>query len=304
MLLTHCPHRKRRRRWDDIFDKDDDDIVIPPTGSRRKNNNSRFSLDVDAEPKPYQYGLVGHATAPGPVSPPNSPPLLPSIPTSSDTSRHGRHRSSLTPLNLPTTTSTPGPSATTVSSRPSTAGSMQPLRPPSQHSYPQPVQNRLSDYGNSGSTTLSHTQSNTSFTSPPVSLSNWSSGPGPGYSAGASIGMSMGMGSDDHSYTNRSGSPTSIHDQQPARRLQVANAPPLSPASETFPFTDSLVSTSMTAPAATTATQQRDGKGRLRTSTGKAPLVHLDGGRVQEELEASASGSSRPAGAAPPAYEA
>ena len=52
---------------------------------------------------------------------------------------------------------------------------------------------------------------------------------------------------------------------------------------------------------------QRDGKGRIRRpSLSKAPIVHLDGGRVQQQLEAATSGA-RPVvegGPAPPAYEA
>lgn len=289
--------RKRRRRWDDIFDKEDD-IIIPPVGGR---NNGRFSLDVDVEPKPYQYGLVGQAMAPGAASPPNSPPMLASIPTGTDSSvsHHNRHRSSLTPLNLPMTASSPGLSATTISSRPSTGGSTQPLRPASQQGYfpafpaQQPQPQIRPDMGRATSSNAhSHTQSIASYTTPSL------------YSGAAhAIGVNMGVGSDDHSYFNRSGSPMSVQEQ--GRILQVANAPELSPQSATFPFTDSVVASSSSGPvteAAASAMPQRDGKGRLRTSTGKAPLVHLDGGRVQEELQEGSS--SRPAGAAPPAYEA
>ncbi|KAF9469443.1 hypothetical protein BDZ94DRAFT_1244474 [Collybia nuda] len=286
---------KRRRRWDDIFEKEDDDIA-PPVGPARRHG--RFSLDVDVEPKPYQYGLVGHATAPGPVSPPNSPPLLASIPVGSESqnSHHNRHRSSLTPLNLPTTVSSPGLSATTISSRPSTGGSTHPLRPPSQQGYfsgqPTQPQPRPVDFGRAATstTTHSHTQSTASYTSPSI------------YSGAThAIGMSMVSNSEDHPYTNRSGSPMSMQEQ---RILQVTNAPALSPQSETFQYADSLVSSSAASEAATSAVPQRDGKGRLRTSTGKAPLVHLDGGRIQQELEAGSSSGMRPPGAAPPAYEA
>ena len=78
-------------------------------------------------------------------------------------------------------------------------------------------------------------------------------------------------------------------------------------------FQDAFSGSSSAAAAVSSSSHelQRDGKGRIRQpSLGKAPLVHLDGGRVQEELEAAASGPSRPVaveggpGAAPPAYEA
>lgn len=233
--------------------------------------------------------------APGAASPPNSPPMLASIPTSMD-SHHNRHRSSLTPLNLPMTVSSPGLSATTVSSRPSTGGSIQPLRPASQQGYfpaqPSQAQTRPDMGRATSSNAHSHNQSIASYTTPSV------------YSGAAhAIGVNMGVGSDDHPYFNRSGSPMSMQEQ--GRILQVANAPELSPQSPTFPFTDSVVPSSSSGPvteAAASAVPQRDGKGRLRTSTGKAPLVHLDGGRVQAELQEGSS--SRPAGTAPPAYEA
>ncbi|RDB22179.1 hypothetical protein Hypma_010639 [Hypsizygus marmoreus] len=304
---------RRRRRWDDIFDKEDEDIGGVAASARRHN---RFSLDVDPEPKPYQYGLVGHATAPHSASPPHSPPLLP---TAGSDLRSGP-RSSLSPLNVPMTASTSIPSATTMSSRPSTAGSMQPLRPASQHgayvpSVPQ--QPQPTGYGGmSPSSGHSHSHSSVSFTQPAVALASWNASPGPGYNEGTAINF-MGRpissaGSDDPLH-HRSGSPSSIQEQQPVRRLQVANATPLSPASATVAFDDafssSLAAAASAEPQATaTAVPQRDGKGRLRTSTGKAPLVHLDGGRVQEELNASSSsaaGSSSSAGGpSPPEYVA
>lgn len=300
--------RKRKRRWDDIFDKEDDEIIAAAGAGTRRNQ--RFSLDVDVEPKPYQYGLVGQATAPHPASPPHSPPMRPSIP--SNNLSHARS-SSLSPLNVPMASLVSHPSATTISSRPSTAGSTQPLRPPSQQGYFQPQQQpaRPGDFGRSTSATPSgahsHSHSSGSFTSPPVSLSNWSASTGPGYVGPAMMGMGAGSTvSDDHLY-NRSGSPTSILEP---RRLQVANLPLMSPASDVFdPFASSSAAAAAIAMASTTAVPQRDGKGRLRMSTEKAPVVHLDGGRVQQELEArssAAGGSAGPSGVgpSPPAYEA
>ncbi|KAF5386618.1 hypothetical protein D9615_001542 [Tricholomella constricta] len=305
---------KRRRRWDDIFEKDDDEIIA--TGARRAG---RFSLDVDVEPKPYQYGLVGHAVAPSAVSPPNSPPMRPSIPPGSTDIHHTR-ASSLTPLNVPLTASTPLASATTVSSRPSTAGSQQPIYPvaPSQQGYFQQQQQSCptTDYSRSNSNTHSHSHSSGSFTSPPVSLANWSGGLGPGYNGGTPTTIvGMGMGTtipDEPTYPNRSGSPTSIQEMQMGR-LQVTNAIPLSPASETFEFMQGPSSSA----AAAMPVQQRDGKGRIRMSMGIPPLVHLDGGRVvapearpstianvsaTAEAAASSSSGAGASGSAPPAY--
>ncbi|KAF7337895.1 hypothetical protein MVEN_02012600 [Mycena venus] len=120
---------KRRRRWDDIFDTEG------PPHSPGRRPTKRWSLDADMDPKPYQYGLVGQASSPSlpslGISRPESPPA--SSPSSqlraSPSSQLPRpNHNALTPLLLPTSASTPGPSATTLSSRPSTAGSMQPLR--------------------------------------------------------------------------------------------------------------------------------------------------------------------------------
>jgi len=98
--------------------------------------------------------------------------------------------------------------------------------------------------------------------------------------------------------------------------LHVTNA---HPATEGFMFEDPFSSSSSSDAAAAAAASsfsphepQVDGKGRIRRPLGKAPLVHLDGGRVQQQLEAAIFGAG-PAvvaeaeagpGPAPPAYEA
>ena len=267
-------------------------------------------------PKPYEYGLVGHALPPAPASPPNSPPLLPVLPPSAESyntpqSRHERHRSSLTPLNLPMTTSAPVPSATTASSRPSTGGSTQPLNPSSQQGLVQPPQQQQppADFGRNASASATSPSHQASYAAT-SSFSKRSSNPdgGSGYIAGTSgIGLAMLGGSDEHTYPNRTGSPASLL-EQPARILTVANG--TSPESGTFSFhgTSSPPSSSVAVPPAaiTTAVPQRDGRGRLRMIPPKAPIVHLDGGRVQERILAShgAGGSSSVAGPEPPAYEA
>jgi hypothetical protein len=258
------------------------------------------------EPKPYQYGLVGHALAPDPASPPHSPSLLPVVHAGADLyspqSRHEQQRSALPPLNVPATTSTPGLSVTTNSSRPSTGGSTQPLRPSSQQGLLQ-----RPEFGrniSAGATSQFHQQSSSSSTAT-TSFSNRNLSPdrGTGYGAGtAAIGMAVLAGHDP----SRSGSPASVV-EQPARRLTVANA--TSPESGTFLFHDSS-SSSVAPPAAAVATAvpQRDGKGRLRTIPPKAPIIHLDGGRVQARmLTPHGAGGSSPMdseGPFPPEYEA
>lgn len=55
---------RRRRSWDDIFEQEalGDDEFDSPIALRRDRNRNK--LDLSAEPKPYQYGLVGHVTPP------------------------------------------------------------------------------------------------------------------------------------------------------------------------------------------------------------------------------------------------
>jgi hypothetical protein len=90
------------------------------------------------------------------------------------------------------------------------------------------------------------------------------------------------------------------------RRLHVTNAPqPQSPQSAEFdPYAmDSAIA--QASAAATTvipaSIPQFDGKGRLTMPAGgsKTPIVHLDGGRVQDALNIR-----RPGTVAPPAYTA
>lgn len=235
---------------------------------------------------------------PDPITPPHSPPLHPVLYANADSygpqSRHERRRSSLTPLNLPMSASTPGPSAAT-SSRPSTGGSTRPLRPPSQQGQHQ-QQQRPGDFGrNRTASTISqyHQQGASSFSNRSASLDRST-----GYDAGttSTTGMAVLGGYDQPSYPDRTGSPASMA-EQPARILTVANAS--SPESPTFPIRNSS--------DATPAAAVTDGRGRLRTIPPKAPIIHLDGGRVQERILGSqdAGGSSSVAAPFnPPAYEA
>jgi hypothetical protein len=156
---------KRRSRWDDIFDDD-------AAGGQRSAKRDRFSLAEDLEPKPYQYGLVGRHPSPQPGSPPLSAAsgseAVPAGFALGAAQSYGRRHSeysdgshgrsnSLAPLNVPmnnmgyggmgvggpTPGLSPGPSTHSMS-RPSTAGSMQPLNnmnvsTPGQGSLPPPL---------------------------------------------------------------------------------------------------------------------------------------------------------------------
>lgn len=102
-------------------------------------------------------------------------------------------------------------------------------------------------------------------------------------------------GHEDPAYFNRAGSPVSVHEQ---RILQVANARPVSVEPDAFEH----VSVPIVAPE-----PRLDGKGRLSTIGEKAPIVHLDGGRYQQQDLGAGSSSSGPVMAArvtpaPPAY--
>ncbi|KAJ7073930.1 hypothetical protein C8F01DRAFT_4816 [Mycena amicta] len=234
---------KRRRRWDDIFDQE-----FPQQPSKR------FSLDADigTEPKPYYYGLVGHTRSPPPASP--SPQSLP----------HSLPQHHLAPLSLPTTVSQPGLSAgTTMSSRPSTAGSMRPLHDPPRSPPP-----GSSHYHNtsSGSSTGVHI-------SPSVPSPREWGHHAPGPSADA-----IHMESQP-----RLGSPTSVHDF--GGRLHLANLGD-GEMLQTPPTPSPLASGRMTTPRTTPGPSMLDGKGRnVRLgSGGPGVLVHTDGGPAPPEM--------------------
>ncbi|KAJ7772984.1 hypothetical protein DFH07DRAFT_952958 [Mycena maculata] len=223
---------KRRRRWDDIFDKED--AIAPPRPTKR------FSLDAEIEPKPYQYGLVGQTRSPSAgISPPSSPALAPAV---------GRQHA-LSPLLLPTAASTPGPSATTISSRPSTAGSMRPLRAATGSPPAGPTHSHTTSSGSS--TSVQHV---------PALPSHWGH-----HSPSPSAGQE---------YFERAGSPTSVRDYEPQRRLQLANV-------GDDGLGESLPTASPLGPA------MLDGKGRnVRLGSGGAGvLVHTDAGPVPEGFQ-------------------
>ncbi|KAF9246238.1 hypothetical protein BU15DRAFT_70345 [Melanogaster broomeanus] len=106
---------RRRRSWDDIFEKEElaDDPWATPIPVRRERDRS--NLDLSAEPRPYQYGLVGHVIPPAASgSPPSSPRLSGSTNRMSLAGVHSRH-----------TSSSAIPLLSGMSSRPSTTGSTQ-----------------------------------------------------------------------------------------------------------------------------------------------------------------------------------
>ncbi|KAJ7193881.1 hypothetical protein GGX14DRAFT_587998 [Mycena pura] len=242
---------KRRRRWDDIFDQE--------YSSRPSRTTKRFSLDTDIEPKPYQYGLVGQTKSPSiGISPPNSPPrTLQQLPPHN-----------LTPLTLPTSASTPGLSATTMSSRPSTAGSMRPLDPPPGSGSRPPPPTSLP------SLTHNHSTSSESSTGVLSLPSNWGH-----HSPSPSADQA-------HMEPLRSGSPTSVHEYNYMlqRRLQLANVGD----DEVVPSppTPTPLAGAGSGTRAGAGPALLDGKGRhVRLgSGGPGVLVHTDGGPAPPDL--------------------
>ncbi|KAJ6501979.1 hypothetical protein C8R45DRAFT_1209632 [Mycena sanguinolenta] len=184
---------KRRRRWDDIFDKDESSY------SSGRRPTKRWSLDADMEPKPYQYGLVGQTSSPS-LGMSSALESLPHTSGASPSSQMPRTTHNLPPLLTPTSVSTPGLSATTLSSRPSTAGSMLPLA----DSPVAPVSSVTHKQTGSSTSVQPHIS--------PAMPSQW--------------GHHSPSPSADQAYLDqpeRSGSPTSMREWEPQRRLQLAN---------------------------------------------------------------------------------
>ncbi|KAF9227575.1 hypothetical protein BS17DRAFT_773971 [Gyrodon lividus] len=207
---------RRRRSWDDIFEKEDlqdDDPWASPIPVRRERDRSK--LNLSAEPKPYQYGLVGHVVPPAASgSPPSSPSLsgnrmsLPSV--------HSRHTSfSAAPL----LQATPG-----GSSRPSTAGSVQTVQTRPTHRVLSAISS--TEMGPRSLSMFSHSTSSTApliDTRSRASLNTWSSN------------------TDEFSTfdpLNRTGSPTLTTER---RILQITNDGPRSPMDTIAPVAPSKV---------------------------------------------------------------
>ncbi|KAL4067847.1 hypothetical protein J3A83DRAFT_4374195 [Scleroderma citrinum] len=188
--------RRRRYSWDDIFEKDECRDNYDPTAPvpvRRQRNHSK--LDLSAEPKPYQYGLVGHVVPPaGSGSPPGSPRTLETLSHASAAGRHSRNTSISA---MPLLQGTPG-----HASRPSTADTMQfgQIRGEAVHGHAS-ANTRVSNYSVSSSAPLIDVQSNTHSTS-----------------SGSRSGHGDGHGSSDG--LNRSASLVQVSER---RVLQVIN---------------------------------------------------------------------------------
>ncbi|KAG1858064.1 hypothetical protein DFJ58DRAFT_744972 [Suillus subalutaceus] len=200
---------RRRRSWDDIFDREavEDEEFDSPIAVRR--NHDRSMLDLGAEPKPYQYGLVGHVTPPpGSGSPPSS--HHPSF-SASLASTHSRNTSVTPLLGI---SSAPG-----NASKASISGSMQAAQTAT-------AQRHLS------ATSQSTSQSSTGPRSLSV-VSSSSAMPLLGRSGSSSLSPSNRvdeLGAFDP--LNRTGSPSPVIDR---RVLQIINDDPQSPKSSTTP---------------------------------------------------------------------
>ncbi|OAX41562.1 hypothetical protein K503DRAFT_854571 [Rhizopogon vinicolor AM-OR11-026] len=199
---------RKRTSWDDIFDREDpnDEEFDHPIAVRQERDRNR--LDLGAEPKPYQYGLVGHVTPPpgsGSSSSTHQPPAFhrPSF-TTSMASGHSRN-TSITPL-------LGAGSAPEKAPRPSTTGSVQAAaqltqRQPSATSHSSTVPRTLSLASTSSSAPLIDGSVSPSLSSRVEEL-----------------------GSLDA--LNRTGSPVPVIDR---RVLQIINDPPQSPPQSPVP---------------------------------------------------------------------
>ncbi|KAF8844553.1 hypothetical protein BDN67DRAFT_962930 [Paxillus ammoniavirescens] len=197
---------RRRRSWDDIFEKEDiqadDDPWATPITVRRDRDRSR--LDLSAEPKPYQYGLVGHIAAPAASGSPPSSPRLSGYDRMSLPTIHSRHTSfSAVPL-LQATSGR--------SSRPSTAGSVQTVPT-------QPAHRLLGSASSAtmGPRSLSVLSQSTSSTAPLIDTR----------SRGSLVAPSLNADElDTFDPINHTGSPAPTSER---RILQIANNGPQSP---------------------------------------------------------------------------
>ncbi|KAJ7593124.1 hypothetical protein C8J56DRAFT_1023901 [Mycena floridula] len=218
----------------------------------------RFSLSADVEPKPYQYGLVGQ-----PSSTPShtSPPASPSMnhrPLSADLAYGGMMMAD---------------NNRNMNQAPLGAMTAQPGLLPnssvSTGSRPGMGQQQYSTNIHSRATSSTTLHSNAaSISSPPLQpRSSWNNAAPPPQ--------------NNDEYFGRPGSPMSF---QESRRLQIANQIPGS--------SDPRASIS------SEVGEQRDGKGRLKSTGSGQVLVHSDAGQVPEP-QASGSGSAI---VQPPAY--
>lgn len=259
---------RRRRSWDDIFDREaiEDEEFDTPVAVRR--DRDRSMLDLGAEPKPYQYGLVGHVTPPpGSSSPPSS--HHPSF-SASVTSTHSRNTSVTPLLGI---SSAPG-----NASKASISGSMQAAQTAA-------AQRHLS------ATSQSTSQSSTG----PRSLSVVSTGSatpllgGSGSSSLSSSNRVDELGAFDP--LNRTGSPAPVIDR---RVLQIINDDPQSPKSSASPGPAPTPIPALVPTPAPSAPARPPGKRAPRRRRSNGVVVHTDAGLVSPNTGGTTSNEPPP----------
>jgi hypothetical protein len=231
---------RKRTSWDDIFERDDphDEALDYPIAVRR--GRDRNELDLGTEPKPYQYGLVGHVTPPPGSDSPGQPAAFhrPSF-TTSMASSHSRN-TSITPLlgagSLPEN-----------ATRPSKAGFM--------HAAAQPLSATSQSSTGPRSVSLVSTSSSAPFIDGSVA---------PSLSSRVDEFGSMDQ-------LNRTGSPVPVDDR---RVLQIINDAPLSPVASIAPASPTPTSTPARprkggpAPRPSTGVVQHRDAGQVSASSG------------------------------------
>ncbi|KAA1469232.1 hypothetical protein DENSPDRAFT_834806 [Dentipellis sp. KUC8613] len=276
----------RHRRYSDIEEE-----VVPYPVTRVKDRQ----LDLDNEPKPYQYGLVGrpNSVATSATSPPNTPPASSSLNHFSRTPQLN-NRDSITPLMLPEAYYAAGSTTPEMLSSGSSSPHMQ-------------RQRRISRADELDSRPVS-------VATAPISerrLSRASLGQLNVSLPAADNNDYFGLMSDADR-TSGLGSPRSIVER---RDLQVVNAP-LSPSStvaslmdspRTVPLQAPLVPFVATRPSTPGTPPPRPEKSsrRPRLSQPGEVIVHKDGGRVPDDRVSVtgsmvAGGSTLPQESPPP----
>ncbi|KIK37932.1 hypothetical protein CY34DRAFT_25830 [Suillus luteus UH-Slu-Lm8-n1] len=260
---------RRRRSWDDIFEREalGDSEFDSPVAVRRDRDRAR--LDLGAEPKPYQYGLVGRVTPPpGSGSPPSTPRQSHPSFSASVASTHSRNTSVTPLLGM---SSAPG-----NASKASISGSMQ----ASQNAA---AQRHLS------ATSQSTSQSSVA----PRSLSVVStSSATPLLGGSGSSSQSLGNRVDElgaFDPLNRTGNPAPVIDR---RVLQIINDNPQLPKPSASP---TLVPVPVPIPTPSSSTPARPpGKRAPRRRRANSVVVHTDAGLVSPDLSGTTSNEPPP----------
>ncbi|KAG2150739.1 uncharacterized protein EDB93DRAFT_1141923 [Suillus bovinus] len=264
---------RRRRSWDDIFDREalEDEEFDSPVAVRRDRDRT---LDLGAEPKPYEYGLVGHVTPPpGSGSPPSiSQSHHPSFSTSVG-SNHSRNTSVTPLLGI---SSAPG-----NASKASISGSMQAAQTAA-------AQRHLS------ATSQSTSQSSMGPRSLSVVSTN-SATPlldGSGPSALSSSNRVDELGAFDP--LNRTGSHTSVIDR---RVLQIINDDPQLPKPSASPAVVPAripAPALAPAPASSSVPARPPGKRAPRRRRSNSVVVHTDAGLISPNSGGATSNEPPP----------